>query len=394
MSSYRWVVLAVGTIAQSSAAAFLVGLAAIAPALRDEYGLDLTGLGMMLGAPTLGMVVAMLPWGYASDRLGERSVMTIGLVVTSGLLLLVPLLPELLPGLLPVLAVLAVAGAAASGLNAASGRAVMAWFPARGRAFAMSIRQCGLPFGAALAAAVLPVLADRGGTRWAFWGLAAFTLLNAVTVVIFLRPRGSGSAAAGGGFWDVLRHPSLLRLCAAAVLLMIPQVAITGFGIELLLGTTSLTVAQAALALVAVNLSGAGFRLLIGWWADWTGVRLGPFLFVAICMVAAFDALAVYIALDGPLLEVFVVAVGALALSWNGLAFVVAAELAPPGRAGSFLGFENTAIYGASAVGSVLVGFLADRLDWAGVIGALTLPALLAATVLAFSTSSVDRRSA
>jgi MFS family permease len=341
---------------------------------------------MMLGAPTFGMVLTLLPWGHAADRFGERRVMTIGLVVTSALLVVIPLLP----GLLPVLVALVVAGAAASGLNAASGRAVMAWFPGKGRAFAMAIRQCGLPFGAAFAAAVLPVLADRGGTRLAFWGLATFAFLNAISVAVVIRSRNEGTVS-GGGFWDVLKHGALLQLCAVAVLLMIPQVAITGFGIELLLDTTSLTVAEAAVALVAVNLSGAGFRLLIGWWADWTGVRLRPFLFVAVCIVGALDALAVYIALDGPFLDVFVVAVGALALSWNGLAFVVAAELAPPGRAGSFLGFENTAIYGASAVGSVLVGFLADRLDWASVIAGLTLPALVAATMLAFSISRVDQ---
>lgn len=379
MASYRWLVLAVGTLAHSSAAAFLVGLAAIAPALRAEYGLDLTGLGLLLGAPTLGMVATLLAWGAAADRFGERRVMATGLLATAALLTTVPLLEDF-PR---VVAVLTVAGSTASGLNAASGRAVMAWFPARGRAFAMAIRQCGLPFGAALAAAVLPLLADRGGTRPAFWALAAFMGFSALLVLLVVRRRGS-AADPGGRLGDVLRHGPLLRLCAAAVLLMLPQVAITGFGIELLLATTPLTVAQAAVALVAVNLSGAGLRLLVGWWSDWTGVRLRPFLWVAVGMVVAFDALAVYIALDGPFLHVFVVLVGALALSWNGLAFVVAAELAPPGRAGTFLGFENTAVYGASAIGSLLVGFLADRTDWATVIGGLTLPALLAATLLAF----------
>ncbi|GIJ68196.1 MFS transporter [Virgisporangium ochraceum] len=379
MASYRWLVLGAGTAAQAAAAAYLVGLAAIAPALRAEYDLGLTGLGLFLGAPTLGMVASLMAWGWASDRYGERVVMTVGLGTTGVLLLLVPLLPG-------ALVLLFLAGAAASGVNAASGRAVMAWFPARGRGFAMAVRQCGLPFGAALAAAVLPVLADRGGTTLAFRGLAVFALAGAVAVFVVVRSSGTGR---GGLFRDVLRHGPLLRLCAVAVLLMLPQVAITAFGVELLLATTSLSVAQAAVALVAVNLSGAGLRLLVGWWSDWTGVRLGPFLVVAVCMVAAFDLLAVYISLGGPFLEVFVVLVGALALSWNGLAFVVAAELAPPGRSGSFLGFENTAIYLASAVGAVLVGFLADRLDWATVMGALTLPALLAATVLAFILSSV-----
>lgn len=386
MSSYRWLVLAVGTSALAATSAYLVGLAAIAPALRDEYGLGLGGLGLFLGAPMLGMVASLMAWGYAADRFGERAVMTVGLAATAGLLLVVPLVS----GGAPVLITLVVAGATASGINAASGRAVMAWFPARGRGLAMAVRQCGLPFGAALSAGALPVLADRGGVRLCFWALASFAAVNAVAVAVVIRA-GNRRTLPRGGFWDVVRHGPLLQLCAVASLLMLPQVAITAFGIELLLATTLLTVPQAATALVTVNLAGAGLRLLVGWWSDGTGVRLGTFLSVAVCMVVAYDLLAVYLALDGPRLEIGVVLVGALALSWNGLAFVVAAELAPPGWSGSFLGLENTAIFGAGALGSALVGFLADRLDWATVIGALTLPALAAATLLAFSAPTTDR---
>ena len=45
----RWVVLAVGTVAQASQAAVLFGLAVLAPALRDRYHLSLTEVGVMLG---------------------------------------------------------------------------------------------------------------------------------------------------------------------------------------------------------------------------------------------------------------------------------------------------------------------------------------------------------
>ena len=47
---YRWVVLGLGILAQAAFAALVQGLPAIAPALRAEYGLSLSGFGTLLGA--------------------------------------------------------------------------------------------------------------------------------------------------------------------------------------------------------------------------------------------------------------------------------------------------------------------------------------------------------
>ena len=57
-------------------------------------------------------------------------------------------------------------------MNAASGRAIMAWFPATELGLALGIRQTAIPIGGALAAATLPALASAGGTRLAFLFLA------------------------------------------------------------------------------------------------------------------------------------------------------------------------------------------------------------------------------
>src|SRR4029079_18511163 len=76
----RWVVLAVGTVAQASQAAVLFGLAVLAPALRDRYHLSLTEVGVMLGVSGVGAMLTLLPWGLAADRVGERVTGAVGLL--------------------------------------------------------------------------------------------------------------------------------------------------------------------------------------------------------------------------------------------------------------------------------------------------------------------------
>ena len=71
-SRYRWTVLAAGTLAQSSFAAIGVGLPAIAPAIRDTFGLSLAEVGAVLSSHWLGTLVTLLPVGLP-DRQGRRA---------------------------------------------------------------------------------------------------------------------------------------------------------------------------------------------------------------------------------------------------------------------------------------------------------------------------------
>ena len=78
-SRYRWAVLAAGTAAQASFSTITLGLTAMAPALREEYGIGLQGVGLFLAAQWVGLTVALLPWGLVTDRVGERRALTFGL---------------------------------------------------------------------------------------------------------------------------------------------------------------------------------------------------------------------------------------------------------------------------------------------------------------------------
>ena len=80
-----------------------------------------------------------------------------------------------------------VAGATGASVNAASGRAVMGWFPLRERGLALGVRQTAIPIGGATAAAGLPWLGSAGGTRLAFLVLGCVCALGALVAATFIR---------------------------------------------------------------------------------------------------------------------------------------------------------------------------------------------------------------
>src|SRR4029453_11314551 len=83
---YRWAVLAAGTWAQAGFSTISFAIAVLAPQLRDKYGLSLTQIGVVLAAEWIGLTFAMLPWGFAADRYGERATLAVGLTACAAFL--------------------------------------------------------------------------------------------------------------------------------------------------------------------------------------------------------------------------------------------------------------------------------------------------------------------
>ena len=79
--------LAAGTFAQTSYSAIWFGVAVMAPALRRSYGLSLGQTGVLISASLVGSVVSLIPWGLATDRVGERIVLVSGLAGCGAFLL-------------------------------------------------------------------------------------------------------------------------------------------------------------------------------------------------------------------------------------------------------------------------------------------------------------------
>ena len=73
---------------------------------------------------------------------------------------------------------------------------------------------------------------------------------------------------------------------------------------------------------------------------------------------------------------------GVLAISWNGLAFTAVGELAGPGKAGTALGFQNTAVAVGAALTPPLLGLTVEATAWGVAFGLAGLAAAGAVALL------------
>ncbi|MGH3010266.1 MAG: MFS transporter [Gaiellaceae bacterium] len=360
MSSYRWTILALGTVAQASYSAVFLGIPVMAPQFRDEYGLSLTQTGVVLAAFSIGSVFTLLPWGLLADRVGERGVLATGLAVASVALVLA----AFAPGYSSLVLLFAAAGGAGASVNAASGRAVMGWFTPAQRGLALGIRQTALPLGGAAAAVALPPIAAAGGTEAGLLVLAAACLATAVAGAVGLREAPPDDDPLLGDVIDPLRDARMWRLAGGSGLIVLAQISILAFAVLFLHGERGLSTAAAAGVFAAMQLAGAALRIVAGRWSDRVESRISPLLKLT-CGLAV--ALAVSAALTSAPLALFVPAffvAGALSQSWNGLAFTATAELAGRSRAGAALGFQQTALAIASGFAPPVFALLVESTSW------------------------------
>jgi sugar phosphate permease len=225
-SRYRWVILATGAVGAGAFSALRMGLPALAPALRGEFGLSLGEVGLAFAAVTGGGMVTLVPWGALTDRIGERPVMASGLAGCAAALVGAALSTSYAT----LLGALLVAGMFGSSATGASGRAVMGWFARSQRGFALGIRQMALPLGGAVASLTLPSLIDAQGLDAAFVALAGLSLTAAVASVVLMRdpPPAPGARTESAPAPPPTRDTRIWRLGAGSALLVCAQASMLG----------------------------------------------------------------------------------------------------------------------------------------------------------------------
>ncbi len=337
LSRYRWVVLTAGTLAQASFSASSVGLPALGPALKSGYGLTLGETGVVLAAIGIGMLFTLLPWGLVADRVDERWVIATGLTGAAALLAVA----STTHAFGTVTGALVGAGALGSSVNAASGRAIMAWFPGTELGLALGIRQTAIPIGGAIGASLLPVLASTGGTRLAFLFLGGACLTGAVVAAVFVRGSAGGEPELGEASRP-LRDRRMWLLGTGTGLYLTAQIGITSFVVLFLEEQRHVSAHAAAAVLAAIYVLAVAARIGSGRISDRLGSRLGPLRTIGVALAISTAAVAAATAAPlGLLVPLFLVA-GVLSMAWNGLAYAAAAETAGAARTGAALGFQQT----------------------------------------------------
>jgi sugar phosphate permease len=350
-------VLGAGVVAQASYAVTGLGLPAIAPAIRRDYGLTLTQTGVVLAASFLGSVPTLLAWGLVADRIGERLVMALGLACASGALVWAGYATSF--GMLVV--ALAVAGGVAAGVNSATGRAVMAWFGQDERGLALGIRQMAVPLGGAIGAVSLPLLEAHISLRAAFIGLAIASAVGAIVALAFIRvePTDDQSAAA-----RPLRDRRVWLICIGSTFFVTTQLSLLGFFVLFLHDHRGISTAVAAAALAVTQVLGGISRIALGRWSDRLRMRIAPLRWVGLGIAVSVAVLTVLLDASPWLVVPSLMVAATFGLSWNGLSFTATAEAAGRARSGAAIGLQQTFLAIGGLIAPIAFGAIVHNSSW------------------------------
>jgi sugar phosphate permease len=345
---YRWAVLGAGTVAQASFSTVSFAIAVLAPALRVQYDLSLTEIGVVLAAEWVGLTFALLPWGFAVDRFGERWTLSAGLAVCAGLLAAA----AYAPGFEELVLFLGLAGIAGGSVQSGSGRAVMRWFAASERGLALGVRQTAVPVGGAIAALVLPLLeTPRAGLLF----VAGFVLAGALLGALVLRA-GTEEHIETVDVELTLRDRRLWVACWGSGLYLVAQVALMGFVVLFLVEQRGFSTAEAGVVFAAGQVIASVLRIAVGRWSDVVRSRVRPLRLIGLVIAVSLGVVAALTAATPWVLVPVLAAATGLSMAWNGLSYTIAAELGGR-RSGAAIGFQQTVL---SAIGiAAPIGFAA-----------------------------------
>lgn len=354
----KWVMLALGMLAQTAGAVFINGTAFLIPALHDDLGLSLPRAGLLVAMPTVGIMLTLIAWGILVDRIGERVVLAAGLALTavaSGVAYFTT--SFVLLGLC-----LLAGGMAAASANSASGRVVVGWFPPQRRGLAMGIRQMAVPLGVAIGALTIPPIARDHGVSTALLVPAAVCAVGAVLCLAVVDPPRPDRAAAEQQ--GLLNNPyrtsaQLWRIHSTSILLVVPQYVVWTYALVWLMTDRDWSAASAGLLVTVTQILGAFGRMGVGALSDHVGSRMRPLRWVASATTVSMIALAVTDWFDSTASIVVLVIASITTVAPNGLAFTAVAEFAGPYWSGRALGVQNTGQYIAASLVPPAFGLIA-----------------------------------
>jgi MFS family permease len=352
----RWSMIAISLGVTASSFLFINGVAFLIPSLEARRGIPLTEASLLSSMPSWGMVVTLILWGCVLDRVGERTVLTVGSALTA----VAAYAAASAHSMVWIGIFLFLGGMAAASCNTAGGRLVAAWFGPRQRGLAMGIRQTAQPLGIGMGALVIPALTERG-PRGGLMFLALMCTVAAVASVLGIvdPPRKSRTTATEEELASPYSRSFVLwRIHAVAGLLMMPQTMTVTFMFVWLTHHRGWSLAAAGGLITLSQLLGALGRIAVGRMSDRVGSRMGPVRGIAIAAALILFLLAFTDGTGSGYDVLLVVAISVIAVLDNGLEATAITEAAGPFWSGRALGIQNTTQRLMAAAGPPLFGTL------------------------------------
>jgi predicted MFS family arabinose efflux permease len=263
-----------------------------------------------------------------------------------------------------------VIGAGYGPITPASSQVLARTAPPSRMALTFSIKQTGVPAGAALGGAILPALALALGWRWTLVAVAAcgiFVAIGAQRIRSDLdrgRNRARPGFALAGIFAPVKRifaDPLLAELTIVSFFYAAMQVSLTSFLVVYLTEAQGRSLVAAGFALTVATIGGVAGRVLWGIVADH---YVAPRVLLGLLGIAA-GALSLSTAaypLGGPAAPLLALcaAFGATAIGWNGVQLAELARRAPAGEAAAITGAAGFIGFSGVVLGPPTFGLLAS----------------------------------
>ncbi|HDX9619558.1 MULTISPECIES: MFS transporter [Bacillus cereus group] len=374
-SSYRWLILLIGVLAQIAFAIGFAGIPTTAVIMRAEYHFSMSQLGFVLGCMGLGVAISEIIWGMLTDKLGDKVVLIIGLVSMGATYLIICLgfVPkdDTYPSYLSLGILLIIAGAVGGSINSSSGRAVMTWFKDSERGFAMSIRQTAIPVGAAIGSLLVPYLASVYGFGRVFLILAVICFIVAICVWIWLveleMPKSPAGTITQGEVKSPFKRWTAWKVAIAGAALTFPQMSVLTFSSVFLADHHHLDITTIAIVNFFINLGGGCLRIITGIITDKHKNRRKVISITAI--IAGIAGVALGLAFDQNVYIVvsLLIIVGLAGNAWHGIGYTEIAVTAGVQYAGTALGMLGMTVFAVSFIIPYVIPFILNLSSWGGV---------------------------
>ncbi len=372
MTGHRWVragLVAMAVDAVGVLPIFLTG--ALAVQLRADIGLSLASLGLVFASYFGAAALLSIPFRNASERIGLRTSLRIGMVLYAAALLGMAAAAS---STTQMCAFGALAGIGTA-LTRTASSVLVAWNSEPGRqGIAFGLKHSSIPIASLIAGLSVPALALTVGWRWAYAVAGVLALIVAATV-----PTSEGRLAQGAkpGTPDLSRG----QLTVVAVTFALGAAAAGSLGAYSVSTAVAAGLSEAAAGvLVALgSVVGLASRVGVGYWSD---RRPGNQLDLVAGMLGI--GVVGFLLLAVPHHIVVSIAVPiAFATGWAWLgSYNFAITLLNPEAPGAALGVVQTGAYAGSIAGPVILGILAENYSHAAAWVGAAIASFLAAVVI------------
>ncbi|MEF7557157.1 MFS transporter [Bacillus thuringiensis] len=371
-SIYKWVMLIVATIAQTTATLITYGVGVFALFWKEEYALTNMENGLLVSVVNVGPLFCMLFVGRLLDQYNEKILISISSFLLGSSLLLT----NIVSGFNGLLFVLLLIGMFYSVSQPGGSKVILKWFPKENRGLAMGIRQAGIPIGGALAGVLIPFLTVQYNMTYAINSIACICIIGGVLFFVFYKEPYVQEEARKGhnkiSFWMELKvvicKKELYPIYITGICMISLQMVLVGHFMKFLAGEQSITSIVAGTVFSVMFFSGMIGRVALATISDvlYKGNRRIP-LFIAVCASIGLMLLLVmniHTITSGVLYSVSAL-LGFFSIGWFSLFIAEVAELASEESVGITVSVALTLNQIAIIVAPVLFGYIVDEKGYA-----------------------------